>query len=104
MSTTAYRIDSQGRAVIDHIAGDYLDYTFDFTNWLASLGDALASAAVTVQSGAGLVLESSAISGGKVTAWISGGTVHQRACVTCRITTTAAPARTATDTIYLDVI
>ncbi len=74
-----------------------LDYVFDWAantsgadteieDWLAA-GETISSYTVTVA--AGLTKDSDSRSGGRVTAWLSGGTAGQDYTVTCRIVTSA---------------
>lgn len=77
-----------------------LDYVFDWTDWLAENGDAIASYSVTVD---GVTKDSDSRVGARVTAWLSGGTVDTIASVTCRVVTNSTPARTDERTIYLRI-
>jgi len=61
-----------------------LDYEWDWTDWLGT--DTIADAQVAVASGS-IVIEDVSFANGKVTAWISGGTVHEPSVATCTITT-----------------
>lgn len=74
-----------------------LDYTFDWSDWLDE-GETITTSDVTVS---GVVLESAALAGAFVTAWVSGGTAEQRASVTCKVTTSNVPPRIDQRTIYL---
>lgn len=84
-----------------------LDYTWDWTAWLASASDptdTIVSKVLSVVSPAeGVVVDSSAIVGASkmVTAWISGGNAGKTVQVTCRITT--AGGRTDDRSIYLKI-
>lgn len=73
-----------------------LDYSFDWTDWLA--GDTISSYTVTVS---GVTKNSDARVGAVVTTWLSGGTLGQIASATCGIVT--AGARTENRTIYLRI-
>ncbi len=73
-----------------------LDYTFDWTDWLAGISDTIASRTVT---GTGVTIDSSVLATPLVTAWVSGGTVGAIATVECKIVT--AGGRTDERTIYL---
>lgn len=63
-----------------------LDYGWDWVDWLAEVGDTIASRTVTVTKG-DVVVESSAIVGTQVVAWVTGGTLGTEAEVTFHITT-----------------
>lgn len=64
-----------------------LDYTFDFTDWLALSSDTIASA--TFPSPVGVTVNGSGIvAGKKVVVWVSGGTAWVPASVTARVVTT----------------
>lgn len=79
-----------------------LDYVFDWTDWLAEVGDAIASYSVTVD---GVTKDSDSRVGARVTVWVSGGvaTAGEVASITCSVTTTSSPARTEQRTIYLKI-
>lgn len=61
-----------------------LDYIFDWSTWLPS-GDTIATHTVV---GSGVTIDSDALAGAIVTAWVSGGTLGAIATVTCHIVTT----------------
>jgi len=61
-----------------------LDYTWDFTNWLA-VGDTIVSH--SVDADAGITIVSSSNDDQKVTVWIGGGIAGERYTVTVRMTT-----------------
>lgn len=73
-----------------------LEYTFDWTDWLALVSDSIATYTVTVT---GATKESDVRVGALVTAWVSGGVVGSVASVLCRIETVGG--RTEDRTIYL---
>lgn len=73
-----------------------LEYTFDWTDWLALVSDSIASYTVTVSSA---TKESDVRVGALVTAWVSGGTAGTVASILCRIVTVGG--RTEDRTIYL---
>jgi len=62
-----------------------LDYQFNWESWLAD-GDEIESATVTPESG--LTVDSTAVTAGTVTAWVSGGTAGNTYDLTCHIVTT----------------
>lgn len=63
-----------------------LDWVFDWTSdsWLET-SETISSHTVTVPTG--ITLDSSSESGGKVTAWLSGGTAGITYRIECKITT-----------------
>lgn len=75
--------------------GATLDYTFDWTDWLALVADTIASYSVTVD---GVTKTSDARVGALVTVWVSGGTLGGVGSATCHVTTTGG--RTDDRTIY----
>ena len=76
-----------------------LDYTIDFTEWLAGIADTIAGHAINV---VGVVLESSVVDGGKVVMWISGGSpADEVSSATVRITTAAG--RVDDRTVYFKI-
>ena len=79
-----------------------LDYVFDWTEWLATVGDTIASHTITVPTG--LTLVSSTQNAGVIVAWLSGGTLGQTYKVTCHIVTVSTPAREDERSIYVKII
>lgn len=75
-----------------------LDYAFDWSDWLAS-GETIATHTITVDKG--LTKDSSTESDGKVTVWLSGGTVGEWYKIACLITTSAG--RTDERTISIQI-
>lgn len=102
MSTTTYKVDSQGRNVIDKGVGAILDYTFDWATWLGS--DTIASASVVADADSGVTVGLVTYSPTKVTAWISGGTANKVAHLTCHVATAGTPSRTEERSIYLNLV
>lgn len=64
-----------------------LDYTWDWSDWLAAASDTISSATVAVPAGLTAV-GAPVIDGGDVTQRISGGTVDDTYTMVCQITTT----------------
>lgn len=81
-------------------SADSLNYTFDFSQWLAS-GDSVASATWTVPSG--LTQVSSSTTSTTAVVKISGGTVGTSYTITCAMTTTVS-TETKTETFTIRVI
>jgi hypothetical protein len=82
-----------------------LDYTFDFTDWLDLVSDTINTAVCSIVDAptTGGAVNSSAIVGKKVVAWVSGGTPGKKIALRCRITTNNSPARVDDRTVYLKV-
>ena len=64
-----------------------LDYTIDWSSWLAS-GETISSHTITVETG--IAKDSDSESDGAVTIWLSGGTAGERYDIACKIVTNAA--------------
>lgn len=75
-----------------------LDYTFDWSAWLAA-SETISAHTVAVADG--ITLDSEAEVDGVVTVWLSGGTAGTRYAVACLITTNQG--RTDERTRYVDV-
>lgn len=95
---TGFVIDIQGRATQPKTPESILDYTFDWTAWLAA-GEAITANTVTPASG--VVVVSSVASATTVTTTLSGGTAGQLARITCLISTNQG--RTEEAAIYLQI-
>ncbi|MBT9513259.1 MAG: hypothetical protein IV104_13010 [Acidovorax sp.] len=76
-----------------------LDYTVDWSDWLAPLADVIVS--VEWVSSAGITVESSTNTSATATAFVSGGVVDADEFVTCRITTSGG--RIDDRTIYFSI-
>lgn len=66
-----------------------LDYIWDWNPWLN--GDTINTYSFTIPEG--LILLTDSIAAGKITAWLSGGTIHKTYMVTCQISTNNTPPR-----------
>jgi hypothetical protein len=98
--TDTYVVDAAGKATIFKDPGAVLDYTFDWTAWLADIADAITTHTITVPTG--ITKNSSSVTGGnKVVAWISGGAAGTTYQITCQIVTTGG--RTDERSIYIKV-
>lgn len=95
-----YTLDNDGIPTIDKTVPGVLDYTFDWSEWLAEIGDTIAEKEVTAASG--ITLDKDERSGGKVIAWLSGGAHGFTYWVRCRITTTGG--RTEVRTIRVRLV
>lgn len=100
-------VNSAGKASIVKDSNAVLDYTFDWTAWLDDAVDNISSADVSIASGAepasNIAVDSVAIVGKTVVAWVSGGQVGETAALRCRITTDNVPPRIDDRTVYLKV-
>ena len=102
MSTETYVITGIGtdaKATIVKDPDAVLDYTFDWTAWLALVSDTLSSQTVLVDTG--ITCDSSSISGTTVIVWLSGGSVGVTYGITCRIVT--ANGRTDDRSIFVKI-
>jgi len=77
---------------------EVLDYTFDWSAYLADITDTITSVAFEV---VGAVIDSSSHTTTSATAWVSGGVAGSTATVTCAIET--AEGRKAVRSIYLKI-
>lgn len=84
-------------AVFSKDPSEVLDYTFDWTDWLA--GDIIAT--VTYTLSVGISQTASMFSASTSTIWLGGGTAGTLYNITCQITT--AGLRTADRTIRISV-
>lgn len=98
MSIDTYTISDSGKASIVKDPDAVLDYSLDLAAWLTDIGDGLLSLAVI---GDGVTIDSHAIDGTAVIAWVSGGTAGETATVTYRFTT--GNGRTDDRSIYLKI-
>jgi hypothetical protein len=80
-------VSGSGRATITKDPNATLDYTFDWTAWLAPLEGDTIIAAELLADPALTITAQSIVGGNKVIAYISGGTAGELHQVTCRITT-----------------
>lgn len=82
--------------------GATLDYGFSWVEWLADIGDSIASA--TVEGAGGLTVTAVTHADGIVSCMASGGSVGVQASLKCTVVTTGPPVRTDTRTLYVDVV
>jgi hypothetical protein len=101
MTTSTYYLDVRGRQTIAKDPGALLDYSFDWTDFLAPITDTIAS--VTASAVGVTLVGSPTFVGPVVTVWAQGGTVGQAASITCVITTQSTPARVEPMTIQLKI-
>lgn len=79
-----------------------LDYTFDWTDFLAPIGDTIASVTWVLSTGLTKVSQSNTTT--TATAFVSGGTVGDTATLTCRITTNSTPPRVDDRSVFLKIV
>lgn len=105
MSTEKF-VKLGSRWVIDKDPNDVLDYTLDFTDFLAlSGGDTITSVVPTVTGG--LVVDSSLHTATEAIVWLSGGTLTvdgEYASLTVRVTTINSPNRIVDRTVHFNII
>jgi hypothetical protein len=101
MSET-YQVLADGKPTIRKAADSVLDYTFDWTAWLAETGDSIASKTVTPDAGI-IVVQDTVVTGNKVVVFLSGGTIGTTYRIKCKITTASSPARVDERSIYIKV-
>lgn len=104
---TTYFVDSKGDFVIDRDTDAQLDYSFDWTAWLAlNPGDAISAVEFIVDPTLTVVNQSHDAS--TATVWLTGGTKPDegpnKLRVTCRITTTNTPPRIDDRSIFLRIV
>ena len=89
--------------VIEKDPDEFLDYGFDFTLWLAEVGDSIASVEWDVPSG---LTEEEEIepAAGIRGIFLSGGTIGDEHVVTCTATTDNDPARVIKRSILLRIV
>jgi len=97
MARSAFATDDRGQRVLQD-PSDNLDYTFDWTDWLA--GDTIATSSWT--AAAGLTEGVNANTTTTATVWLSGGTAGVSYVVTNTVTT--AGGRTASRSFYVDIV
>jgi hypothetical protein len=102
MTAATYTYDSKGHAIIPKGPNDVLDYPFDWTDWLASISDTIATSVSNVTDATSqAVVASESHTYTKAVVWVGGGIDGKTAAVTNRITTTGG--RTAERTIYIKI-
>lgn len=84
-----------------------LDYSFYWKDWLAEIGDSIATLTASVVNPPAvaipMVIVSKSHFDGIVTVFVSGGTVGKKHALNCRITTTSTPTRTDERTLYVKI-
>jgi hypothetical protein len=106
MATETYVVTG-GRPTINKDANADLDYSWDWTPYLTSLGDTLASVEFEVTEPGGdmmLDMHDPGFNGMQATVWLAEGTVGKTYQITCRITTSNLPPRTDDRSIWVKVV
>lgn len=83
-----------------------LDYIENWTEWLDSVGDNIASATVAATGSdpaSNAVVYQQIINGKSVVAWVRGGVAGETVALRYRVTTTNVPPRTDDRTVYLKI-
>jgi hypothetical protein len=78
-----------------------LDYTVDWTSWLAA-GETITASTWVVPSGLTQTTPSPSITAGKTTVWLTGGTAGQSYNVANHITTSQGRQDQRTFTVYVE--
>ena len=99
--TTTFTVDHKGRRVIDKDPDADLDYTWNLTEWLAEVGDSIATIEIIPE--APMTSHDESFIGGYVTAWLAGGTPGELHPCTLHFTTNNVPPRSDDRTIYLRI-
>ena len=105
MATETFVISASGKASIVKDPNAVLDYTFDWTDWLASADepdDTIASVVFAI-AGSTATVGTVVNNGTTATAWVSGGAVGETAALSCKITTVNAPARVDERTVFIKI-
>jgi len=96
--TSTYRNQSDGIAAINKAPGATLDYTWDWTNWLAT-GETITAHTLTLDPAITKTAETASTT--SVTAWVSGGVAGNGYLVKCSITTSAGRIDERTIRLYV---
>jgi hypothetical protein len=100
-----FAADAQGRWWIPKDPDAVLDYSIDWSKWLATVGDSISSFEVILGPASELTVVQQDLLGAVTRAMISGGTtVDSMQGITFRITTAASPPRVEDRTIYVKIL
>lgn len=94
---------ASGKPTIYKDPSALLDYTEDWTDWLALISPGTRIASHTITPNGAMTVSSSTDDGLKVTAFLGGGVLGQTESVTYRITTDDTPPRTDERTLYFKI-
>lgn len=104
MTTDTYDVTNPEKPTIEKDPVAILDYTFDWTLWLADIADTIVGAPViTITPSGALALSSQSNTAQKVTAWLSGGVTGKKYQVDCKIVTASVPPRTDSRSIFVKI-
>lgn len=105
MTTTAkttFTQDEEGRWWIPKDPDAVLDYSLDWSKWLAKVNDSIESLTIVLPEGTELTEESSSFDGAVTSAMVSGGdTADSMQALTFRVVTVGG--RTEDRTVYLKI-
>jgi hypothetical protein len=102
VATETYYFDERGRRVILKDPGATLDYSADWRQWLAAIGDSLASHDAFAAADASITIDAVIDTAGLITAFASGGVVNELEPVTFHVETVGG--RKDDRTIYLKIV
>lgn len=97
--TDTFDVTNPSKPTIDKDPDAILDYSWDWTAWLADVSDTIATKSFIVD--VSLTVVSSTVVGGIITAFISGGVAGTKVIATCRMVTVGG--RSDDRTIYLKI-
>ena len=109
MATIDTYVISGSKATILKDPNADLDYSRDWSDWLAEVGDSIASVLHVITTKEGLAApeltqHDSGFTGTRTVVWLAGGNVHTTYRVTARITTNSTPPRTDDRSIFVKVV
>lgn len=101
MATETFNVVA-GKPIIVKDPNALLDYTFDWTDWLAGISDTIDTVTAVAT---GVTLDDTTWDDTTVTVWVAGGTVGTQGSVRARITTVGTGAQPRIDdrTIYFKI-
>lgn len=79
--------DQSGKYTIIKDPNALLDYTFNWTAWLAGVVDKIITVDFNVSNSATAIVQQTYFSDTHATAWVSGGVVGEKITLRCRIYT-----------------
>lgn len=101
---TLFKQDDEGRWWIPKDPDAVLDYSVDWTKWLATVDDLIASFSTVLDGATELTVDQEVLDGNKTHAYVSGGiTPDSMQSLTFRIVTLSTPPRVEDRTVYLKI-
>lgn len=98
-----YTISGEKATIVKDPEAD-LDYSWNWSAYLAKVGDSLASVQFIIEGEDTLLTQHDAgFAGSLAIVWLAGGTAGKTYRVTCRITTTNVPSRRDDRSIFVKV-